>query len=341
MTTLKDLTKRLESNEITKTAYFDNIIDNELVELYKDVYNKYHDLDMYSIEIRMIERGYIAKLNLCDIDVLNIFTIVWQDNNVNVVEVLLNKYPHLFDVDNTCATYINFDVVHTPEKNKMILILMIHCRHPRTAQFICENFHEYIDLEPYYNYITTQHVYRMTILKLMRKIQHVHNKELLDSMPYNAMKPAYHILPENIGYYLYNNRHIIDNVNKKMINYKTLLCKLFDMTETNANFIWPSVENMIVVFSTAIRTFNVTLITSINYYYYEYYMIFTAFYDNIAKVYLYEIGNIDLEYDSVSPLCILRELRAKETKDQCAKYIIPDIAKLIGEYVPYEIIPHV
>ena len=358
MANVGDLYYDFCNNKYTHDEFNDLIIKHNLYEKFSN-YIGHIDYDsdemLRSIDIRAIETGNTKYLDIPRLPhiIQDLFRIACKQGRPLVIKYIINKYPNLVGLNNTfainvrrCMTTLG-PLIHSKQKQECLIMLLHHFRYNRSVSVICKRIPNFLDyVEDFIEYSDTQNLNRSQFKILINAIQELYGDMIRAYIPKDIFKSKNSA--ELIGIYIYKNWDIYKKLRNRFTNIGNIIIKYLSHISNKYTIYINDIRDFHELLIEAITNFNIFLIIPLS-------VILLSEkirsishicsidnYTNIAILYLYEYGvsiNACFNEKVMSmPLFTIREQRAKETAKCASKYVIDDIAQIIGAYVPFELV---
>ena len=339
----------------THNKFNDLIIKHKLMAKFSDhISHLDYDADeiLYSIDMRAIETGktkylYMAREFSSHLIPI-IFKLAWDQGRPLVIKYIIDNYPTLIGVINTSAIdarkYISLPgpIIHLNQKKRCLIMLLHHIRYNKSVSVICKRLPNFLNyIKEFITYIDTKSLNLSQFNDLINAIQNLYSDMLNANIPQDILDSSQSA--ELIGAYIYKNKDLQKKLFDRFndvggIVFKYILHSLEHKYGLNIH----SIRDVIM---SAVSNFNIPLIKALRIRFCNNNtQLFTIDnYTNNVILYLYEMCKSpidDYSNDIVmsKPLFTIRERRSKITVEYASKYVINDIAQIIGAYVPFELV---
>ena len=354
MADVSDLYYKFCNDVYNHNKFNDLIINRNLMEEFsKYIAHLDYDADeiLYSIDMRAIETGktnylYMKRATSSHLIPI-IFNLAWEQGRPSVIKYIIDNYPNLIGVNDTslidARKYITLTgpIIHLKQKKRCLIMLLHHIRYNKSISIICKRLPNFLDyVKDFLTYIDTQRLNVPQFNELIYAIQNLYTDMLNSKIPRDILDSPQSA--ELIGIYMYKNKelrkklfdrfHNVGNIIRTYINYAA--SRSYGL---NSDYILEIVKD-------AVGNFNIPLIKALRIKFSNNMKLLVLDnYTNNIILYMYEFCDISVddyftENIMAMPLFTLREQRAIETAKCATKYVINDIAVLIGAYVPFELV---
>jgi hypothetical protein len=338
-----DLVYRFRKGELSKTKFAKLIADNGYEKECDQAWGENRiecGFDMNYINAYLLKNNkFIDEQKYLEKTIRNVFEFAWDKRDSQLLKIILDRYPRIIETNNDYAInlhkYINDFKRDDWKFLECAKLLFHHIKYPDAIIIIRENFDICVDhIAPFIQYINSEVEFNKAFREFIYSINDIYYTDI--SNIYNDfIDMKRDIESEDFGMFMYANKRTWDKILERYPNISTVMNEFRRHRATN-NYKFRLSARFIAIINRAIHMFDVKLISAI-------YTIICKSkrikFTSAMLVYMYENKYINSICKDIMPekMTLIYNARKSVVNLYADKYVGPNVAKIIANYVPYEI----